>query len=85
MILNVFSVHHFQTVFDEFLKVGISGPVLGVQIQDPVLFLSLDLGSALGFFPDPESGISDPRSKPYFREPSDNFLGLKYYNSLRIG
>ncbi len=35
------------------------------------------------FFPDPGSRISDP--KPIFLELSDNFLGKKFYNSLKIG
>jgi hypothetical protein len=38
MILNVFSVYHFQTVIDEFSESVKSGPVLGVQIRDPVFF-----------------------------------------------
>jgi hypothetical protein len=33
------------------------------------------------FFPDPGSRIPNP----YFRELSDNFLGKKFYDSLKIG
>ena len=42
----------------------------------------------MGFFPDPGSRISDPGSwipRPYFEELFDNFVGKKFYNSLKIG
>ncbi len=55
----------------------------GSGIQDPVPFWPLDPGSGIGFFwiPDLRSRIPNP----YFWELSDNFLGEKFYNSLKIG
>jgi hypothetical protein len=57
--------------------------VLRIRIRDPVPFWPLDPGSGLGFFriPDPRSRIPNP----YFWELGDNFLGKKFYNSLKIG
>ena len=40
-----------------------------------------DPGSGIGFFPDSGSRIPNP----YFLELRDNFLGIKFYNSLKIG
>jgi hypothetical protein len=45
-------------------------------------------GSVIGFFqiPDPRSRIPDPGSQTHiFESFSDNFLGKKFYNSLKIG
>jgi hypothetical protein len=59
-----------------------------------------DPGSGFGAFLTPGSGIRDPEKvfsgsriqdlgsripNPYFLELSDNFLGKKFYNSLKIG
>ncbi len=58
-------------------------PLLRIRIRDPVPFWPLDSGSEIRnrFFPDPGSRIPNP----YFWEFSDNFLGKKFYNSLKIG
>jgi hypothetical protein len=56
--------------------------VLRIRIRDPVPFWPLDPGSGIGFF-----RISDPGSQTHtfdFWELSDNFLGKKFYNSLKI-
>ncbi len=42
-----------------------------------------DLGSGIGFFRIPDLGSRIPN--PYFWELRDNFLGKKFYNSLKIG
>ena len=42
-----------------------------------------DLGSGIGFFRIPDLGSRIPN--PYFWELIDNFLGKKFYNSLKIG
>ncbi len=77
------------------LKTYICQAVLRIRIRDPVPFWPLDPGSGIGFF-----RISDPGSRipdPWFRIPDpepifltlwelrDNFLGEKFYNSLKIG
>jgi hypothetical protein len=46
-------------------------------------FLTPGSGIRNRFFPDTGSRIPDP--KPIFWEFSDNFLGKKFYNSLKIG
>jgi hypothetical protein len=53
------------------------------SVADPVSGAFLTPGSGTGFFqiPDPGSRITNP----YFRELSDNFVGKKFYNSLKIG
>jgi hypothetical protein len=53
------------------------------SIADPDLvpFWPLNPGSGIGFFPDPGSRIPNP----YFWELSDNILGKKLYNCLKIG
>jgi hypothetical protein len=56
--------------------------VLRIRIRDPVPFWPLDPGSGIGFFRIPDLGSRIPNS--YFWELSDNFLGKKYYNSLKI-
>jgi Na+-transporting NADH:ubiquinone oxidoreductase subunit NqrC len=45
-----------------------------------VPFQSLDARSGIGFFRIPDLGSRIPN--PYFRE-LDNFLGKKFYNSLK--
>ncbi len=57
--------------------------VLRIRIRDPVPFWPLDRGSGLGFFRIPDLGSRIP--SPYFWELGDNFLGKKFYNSLKIG
>ncbi len=52
-------------------------------IRDPVPFWPLDPGSGIGFFRIPDLGSRIPN--PYFWELCDNFLGKKFYNSLKIG
>jgi hypothetical protein len=42
-----------------------------------------DPGSGIGIFRIPDLVFRIPN--PYFRELSDNFLGKKFYNSLKIG
>jgi hypothetical protein len=54
----------------------------GSGIRDPVLFWPLDPGSRIGFFRIPDFGSRIPN--PYIWELSDNFLGEKLYNSLKI-
>ncbi len=49
----------------------------GIIVADP------DPGSGIGFFRIPDLGSRIPN--PYFWELSDNFLGKKFYNSLKIG
>jgi hypothetical protein len=44
---------------------------------------NLDPGSGIGFFRIPDLGSRIPR--PYFEELFENFLGNKFYNSLKIG
>ncbi len=58
-------------------------PVPSVADPDPGSGAFLTPGSGIrnGFFPDPGSRI--PR--PYFEELFDNFVGKKFYNSLKIG
>ncbi len=46
------------------------------------LFWPLDPGSGIGFFRIPDLGSRIPN--PYFWELRDNFLGKKFYNSLKI-
>ncbi len=47
-----------------------------------VAFLTLGSGIRNGFIPDPGSQIPDPN--PIFLKLCDNFLGKKFYNSLKI-
>ncbi len=54
-----------------------------LRIRDPVPFWPLDPGSEIGFFRIPDLGSRIPN--PYFWELRDNFLGKKFYNSLKIG
>jgi hypothetical protein len=66
------------------------GPKTSVADPDPGSGAFLTPGSGIRnrFFPDPGSRIPDLRSqipKPYFLELSDNFLGKKFYHSLKIG
>ena len=56
--------------------------VLRIRIRDPVPFWPLDPGSGIGFFRIPDLGSRIPN--PYFWELIDNFLGKKFYNSLKI-
>ena len=58
-----------------------NGPAV-LRIRDPVPFWPLDPGSGIGFFRIPDLGSRIPN--PYFWELSDNFLGKKFYNSLKI-
>jgi hypothetical protein len=46
-------------------------------------YLTPGSGSGIGFFRIPDLGSRIPNS--YFGELSDNFLGKKFYNSLKIG
>ncbi len=60
-----------------------TGTESSVADPDPgssVFFIS-GSGMRKRFFPDPWSGIPNP----YFWELSDNFLGKKFFNSLKIG
>jgi hypothetical protein len=58
---------------------------LGPSVADPDpgsgAFLTPGSGIRNRFFPDPGSRIPNP----YFWELRDNFLGKKFYNSLKIG
>ncbi len=60
----------------------IAKAVLRIRIRDPVPFWPLDPGSGIGFFRILDPGFRIPN--PYFWELSDNFLGKKFYNSLKI-
>jgi hypothetical protein len=51
--------------------------VLQIRIRDQVPFWPLDPGSGIGFFRIPDPNL-------YFWELSDNFLGKKFYNPLKI-
>jgi hypothetical protein len=57
------------------------------SVEDPdpgsAAFLTHGSGIRIRFFPDPGSRSWIPN--PYFCELSDNFLGKKFYNSLKIG
>jgi hypothetical protein len=55
-------------------------PVL--RIRDLVPFWPLDPGSGIGFFRIPDLGSRIPNA--YFWKLIDNFLGKKFYNSLKI-
>ncbi len=59
--------------------------ILNPKIADPDpgsgAFVTPGSGIWNRFFPNPGSRIS----KPYYCELSDNFLGKKFYNSLKIG
>ncbi len=57
---------------------NLKNPVLRIRIRDPVPFWPLDPGSGIGLF-----RIPDPIL--IFLELSDNFLGKKFYNSLKFG
>jgi hypothetical protein len=66
----------------------LSGSQVHTIIADPDLpdqgsgaFLTPGSGIPNRFFPDTRSWIPNP----YFRKLSDNFLGIKFYNSLKIG
>jgi hypothetical protein len=56
---------------------------MGVIVADPGsgAFLTPGSGTRNRFFPNPGSRIPDPK----LSELSDNFLGKKFYNSLKIG
>ncbi len=56
---------------------------ISVADPDPGSGAFLTPGSRIGFFPDPDLGSRIPN--PYFWELSDNFLGKKFYDSLKIG
>ncbi len=60
-----------------------SGASLTPWIRDPVPFWPLDPGSGIGLFRFPDLGSRNPNS--YFWELSDNLLGKKFYNSLKVG
>jgi hypothetical protein len=69
------------------LQMSVSAKLLrSVADPDPGSGAFLTPGSGIRnrFFPDPGSRIPDPGSKPIFWELSDNFLGYKFYNSLKI-
>jgi hypothetical protein len=66
MILNVVSVYHFQTVIDEFSESGNIGTSIGCPDPGSGAFLSLDLGSGIGFFRIPNPGSRIPNPKPIF-------------------
>ncbi len=79
------NTHVFQTLFLFYQCCG-----SGSGIRDPVPFWPLDPGSGIGFFriPDLGSRIPDLGSRipnPYFWQLRENFLGKKFYNSLKIG
>ncbi len=69
----------FQDAKQNFLLISCcwSFTVLRIRIRDPVPFWPLDPGAGIGFF-----RIPDP--KHIFWKFSDNFLGKKFYNSLKI-
>ena len=71
--------------FSKAARVAFSAAVLRIRIRDrgSGAFLTPGPGIQNRFFPDPGSRIPDPN--PYFWEFSDNFLGKKFYNSLKIG
>ncbi len=58
-----------------FIKFSVADPDPGSGASSP--------GSGIGFFRIPYLGSRIPN--PYFLELSDNFLGKKFYNSLKIG
>ncbi len=62
-------------------------PIFFFSVADPDpgsgAFLTPGPGSGIGFFRIPDLGSRIPNS--YFCELSDNFLGKKFYNSLKIG
>ncbi len=65
--------HISRMSFATSLQWANKNPNIELSVADP------DLGSAIGFF-----RIPDPKSI-FFWELSDNFLGKKFYNSLKIG
>ncbi len=64
-------------------RIRIRFTVLRIRIWDPVPFWPLDPGSGIGFYRIQDLGSRIPN--PYFWELRDNFLGKKFYNSLKIG
>jgi hypothetical protein len=82
ILRQVFICPSPRTLYPPTPYTSVADPYPGSGIRDPGSGALLTPGSGIrnGFFPDRGSRIPNP----YFLELSDNFLGKKFYNSLKI-